>query len=521
MRRGGVACSLAASSTGGPGRDARRAAAGRAADRYSVADLFGIPAPDVSPWHGPVAPIVRAVTDPAELTLVELLPLLERRSLSARELVDACLARVAQVEPHVRAFVRLTPERALDAAARADADRAAGRPTGPLAGVPVALKDLCLTAGTPTTASSRVLTGHDPGVDAAVWTRLAQAGAGLLGKTALHEFAYGTGSAPTRNPWDLRRTPGGSSGGSAAALAARCVPAAIGTDTGGSLRLPSALCGTSALRPAHGRVSSSGVLPLAPSLDTVGPMARRLRDVSLLLRLLAGHDPRDPRSRDEPVPAYPDAGPDDLTGVRIGLPTTVLWDDVDACVAATCTDGLARLVARGAQLVPVDLPPDAGALLDAYRATVGPEALAAHELWLAEREHLYGPAVRARFADARSVTPEAYAQARRDRARWTAAVRALLAGARLDAVAFPTVPEPAGLLADDGTGPGPSLRLTRAWALCGFPALSVPVGRDVRGLPVGLELAGVPEREAELVGLGIALDEDVQPWRSAPDLPSA
>ena len=250
-------------------------------------------------------------------------------------------------------------------------------------------------------------------------------------------------------------------------------------------------------------------------------MARRLHDVSLLLRLLAGHDPRDPRSRDEPVPDYPDAGPDDLTGVRIGLPTSVLWDDVDASVAATCTAGLARLADRGAQLVPVDLPSDAAALLDAYRATVGPEALAVHAQWLAEREDRYGEAVRARLADARSVTPEHYERAQRERARWTADVRALVAGGRLDAVAFPTVPDPAGLLDDAGTGPGPSLRLTRAWALCGFPALSVPVGRDVRGLPVGLELAGVPEREAELVGLGIALDEDVQPWRSAPLLPPA
>jgi hypothetical protein len=211
----------------------------------SVVRAFGIPRARLERSR----PTVRRMDDPADLTLVDLLPLLERRQLSARELLDACLARVERHEPQVRAFVVLTPELARAAAERADADRAARRPTGVLAGVPVALKDLYLTAGVPTTASSRVLEGHDPGVDAAVWERLRDAGAGLLGKTTLHEFAYGTGSHPTRNPWDLTRTPGGSSGGSGAALAARTVPVATGSDTGGSLRIPAAACGC----PACGR----------------------------------------------------------------------------------------------------------------------------------------------------------------------------------------------------------------------------------------------------------------------------
>ena len=236
------------------------------------------------------------MNEPADLTLVELLPLLEARTLSARELLLSCLDRIDRYEERVQAFVCLTPELARAAADRADADRAAGRPVGPLAGVPVALKDLYLTRGVATTASSRVLEGHAPDVDAAVWERLQDAGAGLLGKTTMHEFAYGTGSDPTRNPWDLDRTPGGSSGGSAAALAARMVPLATGSDTGGSLRIPAAVCGLSSLRPAHGRVSGHGTIPLAPSLDATGPMARRMRDVALVLGLVAGHDPRDPHS---------------------------------------------------------------------------------------------------------------------------------------------------------------------------------------------------------------------------------
>jgi aspartyl-tRNA(Asn)/glutamyl-tRNA(Gln) amidotransferase subunit A len=450
------------------------------------------------------------VTNAADLTLVELLPLLEDRALSARELLQACLERVEQHEERVQAFVVLTPELARAAAERADADRAAGRPVGPLAGVPVALKDLFLTRGVPTTASSRVLEGHDPGVDAAVWERLRDAGAGLLGKTTLQEFAYGTGSHPTRNPWDLTRTPGGSSGGSGAALAARMVPIATGSDTGGSLRIPAAACGVCSLRPAHGRVSAYGALPLASSLDTAGPMARRMRDVSLLLRLLAGHDPRDPLSRDEPVPDYPSSG---CRPVRLGLPSRFFWD-VDPQLAALCREGLARL---DAELVELDPPADTEELLDVpgvYGHTMGPEALAHHAGWLADREHLYGAYVRERFAQARRTTPEQHAQAQRDRARMRQQWRALFAAHRLDALAHPTLQEPPAVL----PAPGPSIALAKAWSVLGWPALSVPVGLDDRGLPVGLQLAGLPEREAELVGFGIALDEDVRFWEHAPPL---
>ena len=456
--------------------------------------------------------------EPADLTLVELLPLLEARRLSARELLASCLQRVERHEPQVRAFVTLTPERARAAAVRADEDRAAGRPVGPLAGVPVAVKDLFLTRGVPTTASSRVLAGHDPGVDAAAWVRLRDAGAGLLGKTTLHEFAYGTGSHPTRNPWDLTRTPGGSSGGSAAALAARMVPVALGSDTGGSLRIPAAVCGLSSLRPTSGRVSAAGALPLAASLDAVGPMARRMRDVSLLLRLLAGHDPRDPRSLAEPVPDYPDAARD-LTGVRIGLPLTTFWDDVDGAVAAACRDGLQRLAERGAVLVDVEPPAGTDEVLSvpgAYGHTVGPEALRHHARWLAEGDELYGDDLRARFALARETTPEQHARAQADRQRWAAGWREVFAAARLDALAHPTVPQPPAVLDADGHGPGPSIALAKAWPLCGFPALSVPVGLDHRGLPVGLQLAGLPEQEAALVGLGIALAEEVQLFGMSP-----
>lgn len=460
------------------------------------------------------------MTDPAALSLLELLPLLASRALSARELLDACLARVDAHEAAVQAFVVLTPELARAAALRADDDRAAGRPVGPLAGVPVALKDLYLTRGTPTTASSRVLAGHDPGVDAAVWERLRAAGAGLLGKTTTHEFAYGTASAPTRNPWDLTRNPGGSSGGSAAALAARMVPLATGSDTGGSLRIPSAACGTSALRPAHGRVSAYGVLPLGPSLDTTGPMARRLLDVSLVLRLLAGHDPRDPHSLDAPVPDYPLAAPAGLTGLRIGLPTGPPWSQVEPSVDRVFREGLAVLVARGAELVPVAPPALTATVLDpqwsAYDTTNGAEALHSHRDLLATSRELYSPQVLARLALAERVTAVDYLEAQRLRREWAAQWRAVFAAHGLAAVAHPALDAPPAVVDPDGPSVGPKIRLSIAWSLARFPALSVPAGLDERGLPVGLSLAALPEREAELVGWGAVVDEEVALWKRLP-----
>ena len=492
------------------GRRTHRAAAERAADTYSVAHVVGIPTGFL---QFPV------MSDPADLTLVDLLPLLERRVLSARELVEACLRNVEAYEPAVKAFVTFTPDLALAAASRADEDRAAGRPVGPLAGVPVALKDLFCTRGVRTTGSSRVLADYVPDLDAAVWERLQAAGAGLLGKAVLHEFAYGTGSEPTRNPWDLARTPGGSSGGSAAALAARMVPVATGSDTGGSLRIPGSACGVSSLRPAQGRVSVHGALPLATSLDTAGPMARRMRDVALLLRLLAGHDPRDPGSLDEPVPDYPDAGRDDLRGMRIGLPTRLFWDGVDADVDAVCRAGLQLLVDRGAELVEVEPPAGSEQVLElpgAYGLTVMHEAARVHADRMRDCPELFDERLRRRLERAAQVTDAQYRQAREDSRRWAIAWQELLSEQAIDAVASPTIPQPPTVLPVQTWEELPSLMPCKAWSVAGFPALSVPVGLDTRGLPVGLQLAGLPEREAELVSLGITVDEDVRLWERNP-----
>ena len=447
-------------------------------------------------------------TDPADLTLVELLPLLARRELSARELVAACLVRVEAHEPAVQAFTVCTPELARAAAERADDDRAAGRPTGPLAGVPVALKDLYLTRGVPTTASSRVLDGHDPGVDATVWARLRDAGAGLLGKTTLHEFAYGTGSHPTRNPWDLTRTPGGSSGGSAAALAARFVPVATGTDTGGSLRIPAAACGVSSLRPTFGRASAAGVLPLAPHArhDRADGAADARREP-------AAAAARRPRPGRPAIAGRAGAG---LPG-RAGRPARSAPRRADAACSGTATRRWLRCAA----------PRWSGPVPSSCRST---RRRAPRSCSRSRRVRPHGGSRGA--AGARGVARRARSPVRRggagavrlgagddagavragagDRRTWRDRVAGRAGrGRRAGAPDQPRT-------ARRRPRTAPTIALAKAWSVLGWPALSVPVGLDERGLPVGLQLAGLPEQEADLVGLGIAFDEDVRLWERNP-----
>jgi aspartyl-tRNA(Asn)/glutamyl-tRNA(Gln) amidotransferase subunit A len=457
--------------------------------------------------------------DAADLTLVEILPLLERRLLSARELVVDCLRRIDLDEPAIRAFVTLTPELALEAARRADDARVAGAEVGPLAGVPVAMKDVFLTKDVLTTAGSQVLANYIPAEDAAVWERLSAAGAGLLGKTTTHEFAYGTASSPTANPWDLRRTPGGSSGGSAAALAGRMVPIATGTDTGGSLRIPAAACGVCTLRSAQGRVSRYGAIPLSPTFDVAGPMARRMLDISVVMQVLAGFDSRDPGSLNEPVPVYPTDAPADLSGVRIGLPIDLLWKEVDESIANVCHQALRILVERGAELVEIESPLVEGDALDTLRRVFDTinetEAHQVHDA-LVPHQHLYTPQVRERLLRGAAISSEEYEEALQLRSRWALAWRRTMSVRRLRAIAHPTIDAPPPLI--DATKPprGPRIHSSVPWSVAGLPALSLPAGLDDRFLPVGLSLAGQPEHEAQLLGLGIAIDEELQSWRQSP-----
>jgi aspartyl-tRNA(Asn)/glutamyl-tRNA(Gln) amidotransferase subunit A len=396
-------------------------------------------------------------TNPADLTLTELLPLLESRQLSSQELVEACIARIERYDTEIKAFERTTFDIALAVAAGVDDARAKGRPVGPLAGIPIGLKDMTYTKEVPTTGSSKAMEDYIPDYDATVWARLEQAGVVLLGKLSCHEFAYGTASPPTVNPWDTMRSPGGSSGGSGAALAARMLPAATGTDTAGSIILPSATCGTAGLKPTYGRCSRHGNFPLSWSLDNVGPMARRIADCALLLQLMAGPDPADPTSLQAPVPAYPTRAPADLAGVRVGLLDRYFWDDVDAEVERVCREGVARLKAMGAEIVTVPAPPVTEEILhpgphpyaafeiqkdgaDAIVKIVLAEATSFHRRISRERPHRYTPETLAVLELGETVSAADYLDAQRLRSVWVRQWRELFANERLDAVAGPVVP---------------------------------------------------------------------------------
>jgi aspartyl-tRNA(Asn)/glutamyl-tRNA(Gln) amidotransferase subunit A len=475
-------------------------------------------------------------TNPADLTVVELLPLLESRQLSAQELVEACIARVERYDPEIKAFKRTTFDIALAEAVAVDEARAKGRPVGPLAGIPIGLKDMTYTKEVPTTGSSKVMEDFIPDFDATVWARLQEAGMVLLGKLVCTEFAYGTNSPPTVNPWDTKRSPGGSSGGSGAALAARMLPAASGTDTAGSIIVPSATCGTAGLKPTYGRCSRHGNISLAWSLDNVGPMARRMADCAVLLQVMAGHDPADPTSLQAPVPSYPTRARGDLHGVRIGLLDRYFWDDIDADVERVCREGVARLAAMGAQIVTVPAPPVTEEILrpgpnpygafvvqkegpDALVKIVLPEATSFHRRLAKARPHQYSPEVLALLEFGETISAADYLDAQRLRSVWVRQWRELFANERLDAVASPAVPtDPPYQTPSQSFIFGPSFRFTKAFNLNGLPSVSVPVGLDSRGFPVGLMLGARHLDETRLLQIAIALDEDVRFFTQKPPL---
>ncbi|HET9773188.1 MAG TPA: amidase [Acidimicrobiia bacterium] len=482
-----------------------------------------------------VPPVIEPSSpNPADLSVIELLPLLEARKLSARELVESCIAQVERFEPEVKAFERPTFDLALAGARAADEARALGRPVGRLAGVPIGLKDLYYTQGIPTTASSKVLEDFVPDFDATVWERLQQAGMVLLGKLSSTEFAWGPNSPPTVNPWDMRRSPGGSSGGSGAALAARMVPAALGTDTGCSIVNPAAMCGVSGVKGTYGRCSRHGVISLAWSCDHAGPMARRMADCAVLLAVMAGHDPADPTTLEAPVPVYPTSPPPSLGGVRIGLPDRFYWEDIEPDVEKVCREGLSRLAAMGAEIVEVPAPPSLDEVLGEAPNPYGslvvqgakvlvkillPESTSYHRRLAADRPHRYSPEILALVEAGETISAADYLDAQRLRSVWVREWRQLFASHRLDVVASPTVAtKPTYQTPSQSFVFGPTYRLNQGFNLNGFPSCSVPVGVGDEGHPVGLQLAAAPLEEARLFAIAIALDEDVRFFERKPPL---
>ena len=430
----------------------------------------------------------------ARLSLAAASDLVRRRELSPPELTVACLQRIDQVEPRINAFITLMRDEALQAAKQAEAEIAAGNYRGPLHGIPVAVKDLFATAGVRTTAGSRILADNVPAEDSEPVARLKAAGAVILGKLNLHEFAFGaTGVNPhyglARNPWDTGRITGGSSSGAGAAVAAGECPAALGTDTGGSIRIPAALCGVVGLKPTFGRVSRRGVIPLSWALDHVGPLTRTVEDTAIVLGAIAGHDAGDPSSSAEPVPDYRAALGEGVHGLRVGVPREYFFDGVDAEVLEAVRAAIEVLRELGAVVREVSLPHIAEAQA-AVTAIMLPEALAYHQRWLAERPQDYGEDIRRRLQLALPIPAVHYVQAQR--------LRELMAGEwrrevfdKVDILATPAAAVPAAPIEQGELQTTMSLvRFTNPFNLLGVPAVSVPCGFTRAGLPVGLQLAG-------------------------------
>jgi len=425
----------------------------------------------------------------------------------------------------VRAFVTVTRERALDEARKAERDLRVGIDRGPLHGLPLALKDLVATRGIRTTASSQVLADHIPDEDAAVAERLTAAGMVLLGKTNTHEFAYGTFTRPTVNPWDMERIPGGSSGGSAAALAARMCSLAIGTDTGGSIRIPAACCGVTGLKPTYGLVSAYGIIPLSWSLDHPGPLARSAEDCAALLDTLAGHDPRDPASLPNPAtrPAYAEAlrqHADEsrpLAGLRLGVPEDDYFAVVEPEIGEAVQAALKTLEGLGAQVESARLPNELADLFRAYRGIQMPEATAAHieAGWWPARADAYSPSVRSRLEMGGQIPAKEYIQAQRLRRAFNEGMRALMQ--QVDALALPTLPilppridqldQPVRIGGSEFDTSSALLRFTFPFNMSGQPALALPCGLSTSGLPISLQVVGRHLDEPTILRIGHAYQQ--------------
>ena len=465
-----------------------------------------------------------------------------------RRAADVCqdaLNSAATLDVALGAFTTVAAERALARAQALDAARASGDTPGPLHGVPVALKDNISTRGIRTTAGSRILAHYTPPFDATAVSRLEAAGAVILGKTNCDEFSMGSSTetsafGPTRNPWALDRTPGGSSGGSAAAVASRIVPVALGSDTGGSIRQPAAFCGVAGLKPSYGRVSRYGLLAYGSSLDQIGPLASTVEDVALVLAVLAGADAHDATSVSTPVPDYLEALTGDVRGLRIGVPRAFVSEGVATAVLQAFTASLDVLSARGATIVDVDLPharhaipvyyliatAEASSNLArydgaryGYRTTLEPGDTL-RTMYERTRDEGFGPEVKRRIMLGTYVLSAGYYDAYYLKAQQ---VRTLVrqdyerAFAAVDLIAMPTTPTPAfrlGEKADDPLQMYLADIFTVSANLAGLPALSVPCGFSEDRLPIGLQLTGRMLDEATLLRAGDAYQRDTH-WHTA------
>ena len=480
-----------------------------------------------------------------DLTLTEARDKLRSGAITALDLTQAHLDRIRAVDPQVRAFLLVTEEQALEAAADADRRLAQGDAAA-LLGVPLAIKDVLVTRGVPTTAGSRILEGYRPPYTATALERLFAAGALMLGKTNTDEFAMGSstensGYFATRNPWDLDRVPGGSSGGSAAAVAARMAPGALGTDTGGSVRQPAALCGVSALKPSYGRVSRYGLIAFASSLDQIGVLGRTVADCAALLGVIAGHDPLDSTSLPDAPPDYAQALTGDVRGLRIGVPREFFIDGIQPEVERAVRAAIEQFAALGAEVREISLPhtrygahvyyliapAEASANLarfDGVRYGPRVEAGGMWPTYKATRGQKFGAEVKRRIMLGTYALSAGYYDAYYLKAQ---KVRTLIrqdfdrAFEQVDVILTPTTPSTAfrlGEKIDDPLQMYLADIFTLTPSLAGIPAVCVPCGFDANALPIGLQVIGPAFAEASVLRAADAYQRATDWHRRKPDV---
>jgi aspartyl-tRNA(Asn)/glutamyl-tRNA(Gln) amidotransferase subunit A len=453
-----------------------------------------------------------------QLTLAEAARRIRAGDLSPIALTRAVLDRIERLNPQTNAFITVTSDLAMrqaEAAEQAVRNRTA---LGPLHGVPVSLKDLIDTEGIPTTAASRVLADRVPSRDASVWRRLRAAGAVLVGKTNLHEFAFGVTNVnphygAARNPWNRARMSGGSSGGSAVSVALSMALGSLGSDTGGSIRIPSALCGTVGLKPTYGRVSVAGVIPLSVSLDHVGPITRTVEDAAIMLESIAGFDPDDPNSVDVPVRPYSQELNRGIQGVRFGVPRNAFFQRLDPDVASAVEAALNVLEKLGAELVQVDVP-NTTSHEAIFRHIATSEVFDYHEGYLETDPELYGEGVRERMLAGREMLAVDYVRFQRERKALSTEVGELFG--TVDLLVLPALPitapgiEETTIAWSDGAESLLSAltRNTRLANLTGLPAISVPCGFSRSNLPIGLQMIGREFEESTALNAAYAYEQD-------------
>ena len=481
-------------------------------------------------------------------TVHELHDAVLKKKISARELAEAFLSQIARVEGNIHAYNTLTPEEALSDADQIDSALARVATLGPLAGVPIALKDNLCTRGIKTTCSSKILENFIPPYDATVVTRLKSAGAITLGKTNMDEFAMGSSTEnsayeKTRNPWDISRIPGGSSGGSAAALAASSACAALGSDTGGSIRQPAALCGVLGLKPTYGRVSRYGLIAFASSLDQIGPLTRDVTDMAIIMNVIGGYDPLDSTSANISMPDLTRNLLDGINGIRIGLPKEYFMKGgMDEAVEGAVSSAIKQFESLGAKMVEVSLPHSEYAVATYYLLATAEASsnLARYdgvryghraenpkdllEMYTKSRQQGFGPEVKRRIMLGTYALSSGYYDAYYKKAQQ---VRTLIkndfdeAWKQVDLILAPTTPTPAfrfGEKTDDPLQMYLSDIFTISVNLAGIPALSLPCGFSKDNLPIGLQLMGRPFDEATILKLAFAYEQETDFHKRRPSL---